>query len=335
MVAKKQIEISDAEWLSVNPKNRKIVEEFLTESTQLSEQTLSQYESALKIYFYWIKQNAEDKDFDKIKSRDFLLYQNHLVRRGLSSSAVRLKRAAISSLNIYIETYFEELNFRNYITKKVAPPPQAFVHDKEPMTLEEYHHMCDVLEKSNMWQQLAYLKFTFSTGCRRGESVQLLKEVAQYEKNVRDVKVKNEAGVEEIKQATYYVTHKIRCKGRGKEGKIRVFQFDEDAMNAIKKWLEFRGEDDCPHLFVSKTKDGKTKNLNPATFNLWSKTIFEKILGRRFHPHLIREGRATSLVVEQGKDIKVAQMLLGHESSQTTEIYVIRNDKDMSNEAFV
>lgn len=311
-----------------------MVEEFLRESTQLSPQTLSQYTSALKIYFDWIRTNADNKDFDKITSKDFLFYQNFLTRRGLSSSAVRLKRAAVSSLNMYVETYYPELNFRNYITKKIAPPPSAFVHEKEPPTLEEYHHMCSVLEASGMWQHLAYLKFTFSTGCRRGESVQLLKEVISYQKNVKTFTARDSNGNNVEQTASYYVTHKIRCKGKGKEGKVRVFQFDEDAMSAIKKWIQVRGDDDCPFVFVTKTKAGKTKNINPSTLNLWSKSVFEKILGRRFHPHIIREGRATSLVVEQKKDIKVAQMLLGHESSNTTEGYVIRNDGDMSNEAF-
>ena len=34
------------------------------------------------------------------------------------------------------------------------------------------------------------------------------------------------------------------------------------------------------------------------------------------------------MVVEEGMDIKLAQKLLGHESSETTEIYVIRDDTD-------
>ena len=336
MVAKRQEEVSDSQWLSVNKKNRKMAEEFVRESTQLSRQTLLQYISALKIYFFWIKENAEDRDFDKIKSRDFLLYQNYLSRRGLSSSAIRLKRAAVSSFNQYVETYYpdEYNNFRNYITKKIAPPTQSFVHEKEPMTLAEYKNLCDTLEKEEMWQQLAYLKFTFSTGCRRGESVQLLKEVVDYDKKNREVKTRNKNGKEVTKEASYYVTHKIRCKGRGKDGKQRVFQFDEESMQAIRKWLEVRGDDKCPFVFVSKAVNGNVRNLNPATFNLWSKKIFEKILGRRFHPHLLRESRATSLVVEQHKDIKVAQRLLGHESSETTNIYVIRDDDDMSDDAF-
>jgi len=61
----------------------------------------------------------------------------------------------------------------------------------------------------------------------------------------------------------------------------------------------------------------------------------KKIVGRRFHPHLIRESRATTLVVEQGRDIKSAQKLLDHKSSTTTEIYVIRKDEDNADEAFM
>lgn len=331
---KKMDLITDEQWDSINPKNRKIVEEFLRESTQLSKQTLSQYESALKIYFYWIKENSEDKDFDKIKSRDFLIYQNYLIRRGMSSSGVRLKRAAVSSLNQYLETYYEELGFRNYITKKISSPPQAFVHEKEPMTLEEYSHMCKVLEEKELWQQLAYLKFTFSTGCRRGESVQLLKEVLSYEKMEKEITIKDDENNEQVKTATYYTTHKIRCKGRGKEGKVRVFQFGEEAMIALKKWIEIRGEDECPYVFVSSTKNGKTRNLNPSTFNLWGKKFFEPILGRRFHPHLLRSSRASTLVLEQHTSDTVVQKLLGHESVQTTQAYIIRKDTNFADGAF-
>ena len=56
--------------------------------------------------------------------------------------------------------------------------------------------------------------------------------------------------------------------------------------------------------------------------------MFEPIVGRRFHPHLLRESRATQMVVEEGMDIKLAQKLLGHESSETTEIYIIRDNTD-------
>ena len=125
----------------------------------------------------------------------------------------------------------------------------------------------------------------------------------------------------------------IRCKGRGKIGKQRKLQFDQIAMDAIKKWLSVRGDDDCPYVFVGKKKD-KYHQISESTFNLWSERYFAPIVGRRFHPHLIRETRATTMVVEQGKDINSAKKLLGHESSETTQIYVIRNDENDSDDAF-
>lgn len=193
------------------------------------------------------------------------------------------------------------------------------------MTLEEYDNLCLELEKRELWQQLAYLKFSFSTGARRNEVKQLLTEVVNYQPKIINSNDK------EIK---LYLTHDIRCKGRGKTGKIRKLQFDEDAINAIKKWLEIRGEDDCPYVFVAK-HDGIYEQINEYTFNVWCEKIFEPIVGRRVHPHLFRETRATTLVVEQGKDIRAAQKLLGHESQETTSIYVIRNDENDADEAFI
>jgi len=93
------------------------------------------------------------------------------------------------------------------------------------------------------------------------------------------------------------------------------------------------GEDNCIHVFVAKS-NGEYKQVGEGTFNNWANNYFEKIVGRRFHPHLIRETRATTLVVEQGKDIKAAQKLLDHQSSTTTEIYVIRKDENDADEAF-
>lgn len=327
MVELNKIEsITEEQWSAVKEENRKMVNEFLEQSTQLSPQTIKQYTSGLRIYFWWISAFAENKGFHEIRSIDYLKYQNFLVKNGLSSSAIKFKRSAVSSFNNYVETYYSDQfkTFRNYITKAISNPPPVFVNEKEPLTLEEYKTLCDTLEKQEMWQQLAYLKFSFSTGCRRAEARQLLKEVVSYEPKI----IQKEDG--EIKT---YFTHPIRCKGRGVSGKVRKLQFDEDAMISIKKWLEVRGEDNCIHVFVAKS-NGEYKQVGEGTFNNWANNYFEKIVGRRFHPHLIRETRATTLVVEQGKDIKAAQKLLDHQSSTTTEIYVIRKDENDADEAF-
>lgn len=318
-------EIPDTEWQTVNQKNRKLMSEFLKQSTHLSRQTIKQYESGLRIFFWYIKENCEDKFLIDIRPRDFLGFQNYLLERGMSSSGVRLKRSAVSSLNSFVETFYAEdyPNWRSFINKKIVPPPQAFVHEKEPLNLDEYKHLCDTLLEKEMYEQLAYIVFSFETGARRAEVRQLLKEVITYEGKTFDVNGKT---------ITTYLTHNIRCKGKGIAGKVRRLQFGEDAMKYLKLWMEYRGDDSCPYVFTSGSKN--VKQVSEGTFNSWSDKFFEPIVGRRFHPHLLRESRATTLTVEQGKDISVSQKLLGHNSSQTTEIYVVRPDKDDSDGAF-
>ena len=317
-------DVTDQEWSEVNEWNRKITEEFL-EQGHLSNQTLRQYSSLLKIFFRWVKDNSNNKPLYELKAKDALRYQNFLLNRELSSSAIKLKRSSVSSLCNYIELYYcdEYPTFRNIYNKSIPNPPKAYVHEKQPLSPEEYKLLIDTLEQREKWQMLAYVKFTYSSACRKAESRQLLKDVITHNK------VKDNKGNEK----NYYLTGNIRCKGRSRIGKVRRLQFDEEAMNAIKKWLEYRGEDDCPYVFVTSNK-GTYKQVSENTFNEWCTNLFSKIVGRRVYPHLFRSTRATTLTVNESKDIKVAQKLLGHESPETTSLYIIRNDDKDIDDAF-
>lgn len=314
MSLEKLTEVTEQEWNLVNKFNRDITEEFLNQQ-HLSDKTLVQYRSALRIFFRFVHDQCMNKPVYELKARDALKYQNFLMARHLSSSAVKLKRSVVSSLCGYVELYYGEDYplFRNIYNKQIPNPPKAHVHEKKPLDVEEYELLVKTLEEQEEWQMLAYVWFTYITGCRRGESSLLLKEVVTYDK---------------AKEKNYYLTHTIRAKGRGKIGKQRKFQFDDNAMNALRNWISVRGEDDCPYMFVKKTKEGKVHPLNPTTFNYWCTNTFAKIVGKRVHPHLFRSSRATNLVVHEKKNIKAAQQLLGHNDSSTTEIYIVKNGDD-------
>ena len=335
-IADKLPTVTEEQWNKLNEFNRDITEEFLLESTNLSPKTLRQYLSALMIFFFWVYENCDDKSLLEIKSRDFLKYQNFLVRRGMSSSGVRLKRAAISSLNGYIITFYEDEHplFKNFITKKISAPALNDLHVKQPMNAEEWELLLKDLKVREQWQKIAYLRFTYSTACRRAESRQLLKEVVNYPPIVKEKLVKNEDGIEENKTVTYYATQDTRCKGKGIIGEVRKLKFDQSALEAINKWLEVRGEDDCPYVFVTKSQ-GKYRQASEGLFNDWCKEDFSKVINRRVHPHQLREKRATDLVLYENKNIKAAQALLGHKNSTTTEIYVIRDGSDDVDDAFL
>jgi len=243
-------------------------------------------------------------------------------------------------LNNYIMVYYEDMypTFRNFISKAIKKPEPRLVYEKKPPTIAEMQMLCDALENSNVkdkYMKIAWLRFSWEVGCRRAESRQLLKSVVESPLITKTIKVKDEHGNVMEKEASYYLTHSIRCKGKGKTGKVRKFKFTDYSMDAIKKWLEVRGEDECPFVFVIKDANG-TRQLAAETLNQWSSGVITKLLGRRFHPHATREGRSTAIVVEEGKSVEVAQKLLGHASSETTRKHyvIVDAEEDESDELF-
>ncbi len=336
-------DITDEKWEKVNKFNRDMVQEYLENQAELSAETKTGYTSGLRIFFYWVYEHLNNKSCLEIKKKEFIKYLNWLTNRGLSDSAIRFKKSCVSAFCNYVMMMYEEEypTFRSFVTSEMKVVKTGYVHEKVPLTPDEYIMLCEELEKREEWQKLAYLVFSYSTGCRRAEARQLLKEVVDYEPKEKEITIVDEDGTERKAISKSYLTHTIRCKGASVVGKPRKLKFGEDAMEWLKKWLDVRGDDDCPYMFVIKTKDKenggyKTRQVGKNTFNDWCKGLFAKIVGRRVHPHLLRESRATNLVVYEHKSAEVAQKLLGHNDVSTTKNhYIIRNDEnDESDEAF-
>ncbi|MEC0210240.1 tyrosine-type recombinase/integrase [Paenibacillus ehimensis] len=325
-IADKLPEVTKEEYEKFHDFNKEILEEFLQQQ-HLSPQTLRQYESALKIFFRFVFDKCKNLPLYELKPKHALQYQNFLLSRDLSSNAVKLKRSAVSSLCGYLEVYYSDEYplFRNIYNKKIPNPPKALRHEKKPLAPDELNYLITELEKREEWQMIAYIQFSYDSGCRRSETAQLLKEVVNY------TYVKDQKTGEEKK---HYLTHNIRAKGRGKNGKVRKLMFGDISKDAIKKWLEVRGDDDCPYVFVKKTKTGKLYPLSPSAFNDWCTNTFSEIMGRRVHPHQLRSSRATNLVAHEGKDIEKVKKLLGHLSSETTKIYVVKEGEDEVDDLF-
>jgi integrase len=316
------------EWFdqNIHKKNRSFTYEFLNQA-HLSPQTLSQYRSALFQFFKFVFDECDNKPITDLKPRDALKYQNFLINRDLSSSAVKFKRSAVSSLCGYIELYYNEDYplFRNIYNKKIPNPALSRRHEKIPLTEDEFFNLIEVLTERKEYQMVAYLLFTYETGCRRGESRQLLRSFVNSKKAI-DKKTGEDK--------SYYFTSDIRCKGRGKEGKLRKFPVSEIAMEALKKWDEERGDDDNPYMFVRKTKECKVNQISASAFNYWCQEIFAEIIGRRVHPHLLRSSKATNLSLYGNKSIDAIQALLGHNSPDTTKIYIVKDGEDELDELY-
>lgn len=327
--------ITETEWNEVCEFNRELLADFILNSAELSPKTRYVYESNLKMWFVWVKDNLKNKKQIEITPLDYKRFQNWMLNRGCSSSDINNKRAAISSLNGYLEIYYHEEYplFRNFINKSIKRPPKNAVNEKQPLTKEEFDHLIEVLAERGEWQKIAYLVFTLDTGCRRAESRQLLKDVVNVKPIRRQRKIINPEGGEEIREVIFYQTHPIRCKGAGITGKVRRFTFSEHTMSVLRKWIEERGEDTCPYMFIAKY-GGEIHQVSETLFNVWARDTFTPIVGRRVHPHQMRTSRATQLA-EEGVDIEVVRKLLGHENASTTAGYIVHDETEDLDELYM
>ena len=276
------------------------------------------------IFLKWNHDKNRNKELTELKPRDGLRFQNYLLNKGLGTSAIKLRRSTVSSFYGYLEVFWsdEYPDVRNIYSKAVPSVGSIKKKEKEPLTLNEIAKITGALEEKEEWQKLAYFWFSIGSGARREEVRQVLKEVADYDKFVKDGEEKN-----------YYLTNKVRAKGKGREGKVRRHYITEEAMEYIQKWVRFREDnydfDDNEHLFVTVNVSGeKVNQISASTFNVWCNEFSEYIDGKRVHPHLLRTTRAT-LLSDEGVDIRAIQKLLGHEDASTTSIYIISDNDEI------
>lgn len=308
--------VTEEMYKKCNYETREIVEEFFAAKSQLSKDTRVQYRSALNQFVYWLYENAMDKPLYKVKKRDFVRFMSYLVNRGMSSSGLKFKKSAVSSLCKYIEDnivddddMIEFSKFRNFTTS-FTDIPKNHVYEKVAISEEEYRKLLDVLIDDENYAAACWVACAFNTGARRGGIVQFKTEC------VRD-------GIPEGK--SYVLTNKVREKGRGADGKVVQYMLNEEAVKYIQLWLDKRGYE---HEYIFTTKyGGEIKQMSREwAANLCSDTLSD-ILGRRINPHLFKASAVTNLL-EKGKDIKlVSKYIAQHNDVSTTmSFYDLRED---------
>ncbi len=314
-------EVTDERWLPVSQHNKEMLKEFLDANKHLSPKSIKQYTSALRIFFAYVCENLNNKPLYQIKKRDFIKYFAFLQEHNLSSSALKLKKSAVSSLCNYIENVVAEeeddyKGFRNP-TKAIKDIPANKVYEKVPITKEEYDKIVEFLLGKEDYLGLAWFTMAFNTGARKAELI-------QYKSSMLDV--------DESKNNTFYETNLVRAKGRGHSGKAYKHLFNKDALKYAKLWIEKRGYDH-EYLFTVKYC-GEIKPISISWANDFCGIVLTKFLGRRVNPHILRASAATYLM-NLGVDInKISKLILHHESIEVSQRYLIRDETEDKNSIF-
>jgi site-specific recombinase XerD len=116
---------------------------------------------------------------------------------------------------------------------------------------------------------------------------------------------------------------------RGKGDKLRVVFISDSAREAIKKYLEKRGDAE-EKLFVSLDKAGKIIGpISPRSVQRMVATrAREAGIAKHIHAHQLRHSFATDLLMN-GADLRSVQELLGHSNISTTQVYTHLTNKEL------
>ena len=320
--AKKNNPITDNMWDKVNDESRELVEEYLEVSKQLSPQTQIQYNTCLKQFFYYVFEHLRDKPFYKISKRDFMKYMSYMQERGLSSSAIGLRKSAISSFCNYIENIVmddveEYKNFRNF-TRGMPSIARNQVYNKVAITKDDYDIMMAELMKKQDYLGLAWVATAFNVASRRAEIIQFKTEILDYK--IPDGQ-------------NYILSHVVRGKGKSVDGKPLKYMINEEALKYMRLWVQNR-KHDSDYIFTTKY-GGVIKPISTTWANDFCKNVLSPILGRRIHPHLFKAS-AISYLLEKGVDLKVVSKYIAmHEDTSTTsKFYDLRDFEEEKNNIF-
>ena len=233
--------------------------------------------------------------FDEFQKdhKDIQAIYEYMKKKGLST---RSQARVISSIRTYYK--FCETKGMKIPSLNLLRPPKVKAALPKVLTLEEFQKLFEASEVENPYKtarnQITLL-LLFGLGCRVSELIGL---------NLQDF---NET------------EGWLRVLGKG--GKERLVPLTQNLATELKSYLEqVRPKLAKPGSHSILMND---RGKRPSRVDIWrwlaawsEKAGFEETV----NPHRFRHGCATALL-EGGADLRSIQMLLGHSSIQTTQIY--------------
>lgn len=269
----------------INFKNKEIMNDFLDylASIDRSPQTIRQYSYDLKLFFTWVLENIDNKEFIKITKREFARFQNYALNTyGWSPKRLRRIKSVISSLSNYIENILdEEDEYANYrsVIKKIESPVNQTVREKTVLTDEQVNLLLDTLVERQEYERAVAIAILCYSGMRKSELLQMKMEY--FDKN-------------HLEFNCLYKTDKIRAKGRGVKGKV----IHKYVMNKVDKYIELWRKQreeldiDSEWVFVIKRNDKWDRRTDIESW----KIEFSNIINVPFYYHCLRHKLCSELV---------------------------------------
>lgn len=317
-------------WSQVNKENKNIMEDFLQEYKQrkMSKGTIAGYRNDLRIIMIYILKELGNRCVLDLKKKDFRNLSLYFTEEcEMSAARTNRLKSSINSLLTFCEDdddYDYEVNY----VKKVRGIPKNRVKDDEDdffFTYDEFIKVRDILVKQEKWQLAVLWSLGFDSAGRKNELFQVKKE-GLLNSNKTNVVV-------------------------GKRGKKFPLVYLDDTKELIRKYLEWRGDDDIESLWIKGTGDKKEPISDSSV--LYDRIVsISKILSEvrgeecNIFTHTMRHSRLECL--SQGTDLRLLdengnpkkypldqiQVFAHHSSPDTTMGYLRDHSEETINNMF-
>ena len=285
------------------------------QANNYSKETLYNYERDLDTFELFLSQELDNLPFLNITKRtieQFKAYLNSNDRK-TAKGAPAQKELTSGSINRTLTSLRRYLAYLIDMDTKVPVAPESIkllrMEKKHPQVseLSELKRLIEApmkfeRDKIIALRNRAVLETLFASGMRISELIN-------------------------IKRTQLDRTGKIFIQGKGK--KQRFIYLTERAKRHIDNYLKER-VDDCPYLFIPNrglNANDINRHISPNYLQMKIKKYRELLnINVPTSAHSLRHGFATYLA-EQGANPAAIQILLGHESLETTTRYVHASDK--------
>lgn len=270
-----------------------------------SAHTVKSYSHYLANFEGWALENKISK-IEDLSAEDVIDYQLSLAKHGDKARSRR-------TINYYLIALRSLLKYLLNRDLAVLPPDkiqlskvaERQIHFLLPEEIQELITSV-VLEDISDYRDRAIIAVLFSTGLRVSELLSLKRN--------------------QVNLATG------EFSVRGKGGKVRPVFLSEKALDALGEYIDLRA-DTNPSIFI---RHHKNPRFDSSKAPLSARTVQRALvqaakragITKPISPHKIRHSFATDLL-RNGADLRSVQVMLGHSSITTTQIYTHVTDKSL------
>lgn len=291
--------------------NLPLIDDFLLnlQSSNYSEETLYNYERDLQIFLNFLQENKIY--FNNVNKKTILNYKAYLnsIDRKTAKNNKSVKKLSAYSINRILSSLRSYIKFLIDMDYNSPISPDMVKLIKTPRKLSRVSELEEIIKliespskfeknKKIALRNRAILETLFSTGIRISELLNI--KISEIDKN-----------------------GSVFIHGKGK--KERLVYLTNRAQKHIHQYLKIRDNADSQYLFIpfkGKNVHEKNKKLSPNYLQEKIKRYRELLqLNIPVSAHKIRHAYATYLA-ENGASPAAIQILLGHESLDTTTRYI-------------